>query len=252
MEDLTIVYYTSNYLEGHNLYFLKNTWNQLMKVKKNLPIVAVSQKPMSPEIYGNHPDVTNYVMGDIGRSHLNIYRQILEGAKLAKTKWVAMAEDDILYSEQHFNPQFFTKKEFMDGDYFLYDMNKVSIFTWETENPIFSYRSKRMVVNQLVAKRQMLIDAMEERFRKYEELKNIWPERKILKYWGDPGRYEDCLGVTVRPTYQYYSWIPSVVFSHENAFGYLSQGSKKKQGDLRIVELADWGKASDILKLYRQ
>jgi len=243
MSDLTIIYYTSNYLDEKNPYFLENTKKQLLKAAGDLPIISVSQRPTK---IGQ-----NICVGSIGRSHFNIYKQILIGAKAAKTKWVAMAEDDILYSEQHFNFQFFVKQEFLDGDYFLYDMNKVSLFTW-TRPPMFSFRSKRKVVNQLIAKRDMLVDAMEERFTRLEELRKIWPEDKIEKYWGDPGRYEGNLGVTVRDTYEFYSWIPSIVFSHEYAYGYeFNQGKKKKLGDLRIIELADWGRAEDILKLYK-
>lgn len=246
MEDVSIVYYTCNYLDDKNPYFLANTRKQLEKAIGDKPLIVVSQKKTD---WNRATD--NIVMEGIGRSHLNIYRQILAGCKAAKTKWVAMAEDDILYSEPHFNFWYFTKQEFMDGDYFLYDMSKVSLFTW-SKPPIFSFRSKRMVVNQLVAKRDMLIEAMEERFAKLVELQKIWEERKILKYWGDPGRYESSLGVTERKTFQYYSWIPSVVFSHEYAYGYeFNQGNKKKHGDLRIVELCDWGRAEDVLKLWK-
>ena len=245
--DVTIVYYTSNYLEEHNPYFLENTKKQLLKAIGEKPMVIVSQKPT---MFGNNS--TNVVMGDIGRSHLNIYRQILEGCKAAKTRWVAMAEDDIFYSEPHFNIQYFVKQEILDKDVFLYDMNKVSLFTW-TKPPMFSFRSNRMVVNQLVAPRQMLIDAMEERFKRLEELLSQgWTEERVIKYWGDPGRYEDILKVTVRPCHQYYSWIPSVVLSHEDAFGYLSQGTRKKLGDIRIVELADWGRADQMIKLWKE
>jgi hypothetical protein len=161
-----------------------------------------------------------------------------------------MAEDDILYSDSHFNPQYFVRPEKMNGKIFLYDMNKVSIFTW-SRPPMFSFRSKRKVVNQLIAPRQMLIDSLEERFRHIKVLKEKgWSDEKIWHYWGDPGRYEQQLGVTVRETYEWYSWRPSIVFSHELAHGYLLQGKKKKLGDLRIIELADWGKAEDILSLY--
>ena len=256
MEDLSVVYYTSNYLDDKNPYFLENTRKQLVKAihidntDAMFPLIVVSQKPVD-YFKGIVPSYTNIVVGDIGRSHLNIYRQILEGCKAAKTTWVAMAEDDILYSQSHFHFWYFTKKEFIDGPYFLYDMNKVSIFTWERQK-MFSVRSKRMVVNHLIAKREMLISALEERFARLEELRKTWPEGRILKYWGDPGRYEGNLGVTIRETYQYYCWVPSIVFSHEYAYGYeFNQGNKKKQGDLRIVELVDWGRAEDILKLYK-
>ena len=245
--DTTIIYYTSNYLDDHNPHFLSNTRKQLLKAIGNKPMVIVSQKPT---MFGLNS--TNVCVGDIGRSHLNIYWQILQGCKAAKTKFVAMAEDDILYSEPHFNFEYFVNKALLDREILFYDMNKVSIFTW-TKPPMFSFRSKRMVVNQLIAPRKMLIDALEERFAKKDELiKNGWTEAKVCHYWGDPGRYEDHLGVTVRERYDFYSWIPSIVFTHQDAYGYLNHGKRKRLGDLRIIELADWGRAEDILKLWRK
>lgn len=241
MNNLTVIYYTSNFLEDTNPYFLKNTLRQLLIAAEGLPIISVSQKPMK---LGK-----NICMGDIGRSHLNIYKQILEGCKAAKTEYVAMAEDDILYSKEHFDFKRYIKPEIYKQDIFMYDMNKVSLFTWSNP-PQFSFRTKRKVVNQLICKRKLLIEALEERFLRVEELLLDRPIEKIIKYWGDPGRYENLLGVTPRKSYEWYSWTPSIVFSHEHAYGYLSQGKKKKKGDLRIIELVDWGRAEDILKLY--
>lgn len=255
--DLTVIYYTSNWLERTNPYFLKNTTEQLLKATDGLPIIAVSHTPIN---FGKNrePAILNLCLGHIGRSHLNIYRQILEGCKLAKTKYVAMAEDDILYSWEHFHTAQIDKERRKHGDVLLYDMSKMSIFTW-SKPPLFSFRTKRRVVNQLIAPRQMLIDALEERFARLpvliDEIKRDHPEiedpvARVIKYWGDPGRYEDILGVTVRPAAEYYCEKPSIVFSHPEAFGYLNQGKKKKLGDIRIVELADWGRAEDMLKLY--
>lgn len=245
MVDLSIIYYTSNWLEDKNPHFLENTKKQLIKAIGKFPLVIVSQKPT---LFGGNTE--NVVMGDIGRSHLNIYRQILAGCKMADTDYVAMAEDDILYSESHFHSRQI-EKEFADnGDVFLFDMNKLSMFTWG--KPRFSFRSKRRVVNQLIAPRQMLIDALEERFKRIDYLmkKEGWSEERVIKYWGDPGRYEGILGVTVRKSIEFYSQVPSIVFSHPEAFGYLNLGKKKRVGDIRIIELEDWGRAEDVLKLY--
>src|SRR5574337_272588 len=111
-KDLTIIYYTSNWLDTHNPYFLANTKKQLLKAIGDLPLISVSQKPIA---LGK-----NICVGDIGRSHLNIYRQILIGAKAAKTKYVALAEDDILYSWEHFHEHLPEKGKF------AYDINKWS------------------------------------------------------------------------------------------------------------------------------
>lgn len=237
MNDLTIIYYTSNYLEEKNPYFLANTKVQLLKAADGLPIIIVSHKPT---MFGENS--TNLIVGDIGRSHTNIYKQILLGCKGVATKYVAMAEDDILYSWEHFHSRL-PKRD----DLFLYDMNRISLFTW-TKPPLFSYRYKRTVVNQLIAPRQMLIDAMEERFALLKKNPNL-----PLKYWGDPGRYEDILGITKREIDTFMCTCSSIVFSHEFAYGYeFNQGIKKRLGDLRIVELPYWGRAENVLKLWKK
>lgn len=230
--DLTVVYYTSNYLDVHNPYFLENTKKQLLKAIGDLPLISVSQKPIA---FGQ-----NICVGEIGRSHLNLYRQILIGAKAAKTKYVAMAEDDVLYSHEHFH------YHVPEKDVFSYNMAKWSLFTW-TRPPIFSFRNKRKVVNSLIAKRDMLVEALEERFNKF---KGVPDEKVPIHYWGDPGRYEEKLGVTVRETEEFYTTETNIVFSHPEAFGYLTRGERKRLGDIRAYEIPYWGKASDILKLY--
>ena len=103
-----------------------------------------------------------------------------------------------------------------------------------------------MVVNQLIAPRKMLQEAMEERFAKYPD------ESKIkLKYWGDPGRYEKYLGVTERPTDTFMCTNPSIVFTHPKAYGYeYNHGMRKRLGDLRIIEIPFWGKAEDMMRYY--
>lgn len=238
--DLTIIYYTANLLDEKNPYFLANTKKQLLKAIGDYPMIIVSQKPMT--MIGKNS--TNICVGDIGRSHLNIYRQMLAGCKAAKTKYVAMAEDDILYSYEHFHTKVPEK------DVFLYDMNKLSLFTW-TDPPLFSFRHNRKVINQLICKRDLFIEAIEERFARREVLiKRGKTEEQILRFWGDPGRYEKFLGVTERQSDTFMCTCSSIVFNHEYAFGYVSRGKRKKLGDLRIVEVPHWGRAEDVLKLF--
>lgn len=240
MQDLTIIYYTSNHLEETNPYFLNNTKKALIKAVGDLPIISISHKPVELD-YDNHE---NYLFEAKERSHLNIYRQILEGAKRAKTKYVAMAEDDILYSYEHFH------SKLPPEGVFLYDMNKLSLFTW-TKPPLFSFRHNRKVVNQLIAPRDYLVEAMEERFKRVDELlAEGRPLNSILKYFGDPGRYEGHLGVTKRRTDTFMCTCPSIVFTHEHAFGYLNHGNKKRLGDLRVIEVPYWGRAEEVLKQF--
>lgn len=231
MNDLTIIYYTSNWLDSHNPHFLENTKKQLLKAADNLPIISVSQKPTDLGI--------NICLGNIGRSHLNIYRQILIGTKEAKTKYVAMAEDDILYSYEHFHEYRPTE------DKFAYNMNKWSIFTW-INPPVFSFINRK-VVNSLIAKKDMLVAALEERFNKFKDKKD---DEIPLCYWGDPGRYEYQLGVTLRDSEEFSSSVSNVVFSHPEAYGYLNLGERKKMGNPRVAEIPHWGTAAEISKLY--
>lgn len=235
--DLTIIFYTSNYLQTENLVFWNNVLDNLKKAAGDHPIISVSQKPMD---LGE-----NICLGDIGRSHRNIYHQILEGCKAAKTAYVAMAEDDILYSYEHFHT--YVPKH----NVFAYDMQKLSLFTW-TKPPMYSFRTKRMVVNHLIAKRDMLIEAMEERFARIPELKKMgWTDETINSKWGDPGRYENLLGITPRECEEFYSGCPSIVFTHPKAYGYqFNHGSRKRLGDIRMYDIPYWGKASDVLKLW--
>lgn len=239
--DLTVIYYTSNWLDTHNPHFLENTKKQLAKAAGDLPLIIVSQKPEDIAAWRalGFKDVVNICMKEIGRSHFNIYRQILKGAKAAKTKYVAMAEDDILYSYEHFHSYV------PEQDKFAYDMHKWSIYTW-TNPPQFSFKNRK-VVNSLIAKKDMLVDALEERFNKF---KGVPDEEISVDHWGDPGRYEHHLGVTVRETEEFYSKVPNIVFSHPEAYGYLKLGSRKKPGELRAIEIPYWGRAEDILKLY--
>ena len=253
--NITVIYYTSNFLETENPVFLANTKKQLVKAIGNLPLIVVSFKPVE-RFEGYTGEYLNLVAGrDFkpireGRHHLNIYYQIMIGAKYAKTKYVAMAEDDILYSYDHFHSAEISREFGKNNNIFLYDMNKVSLFTW-TKPSMFSFRSKRRVVNQLISPTNLLYEAMLERFDKLEELlAGGMKEERILHYWGDPGRYENSLGVTVRDSVEFYSNSPSIVFTHPKAYGYLNHGKRKKLGDIKIIELYGWGRAEDILKLW--
>ena len=91
MSDLTIIYYTSNReIES----FENKIIESLIENSKGLPIVSVSQKPMN---LGN-----NICVGNVGVSEINSRRQLLIGAKEAKTKFICSAESDFLYPESFF------------------------------------------------------------------------------------------------------------------------------------------------------
>lgn len=232
MNDLTVIYYTANYAPEH---FTGRTLLVLYKATAGIPIVSVSQKPMSLG--------TNICVGDIGRSTLNIYRQALIGAKEAKTKYIAMAEDDVLYSKEHF------AHRPTASDKFAYNKNVWSIYTW-TKPAVFSYKDRR-VFHSLICERDLFVEAMEERFKKYSREQD-YPPGFFTKIWGEPGKYEGPghLNVTIREAEDFYSDVPNIAFSHETALSFGGLGTRKRLGYLKSLEIPYWGRAEDIQKYY--
>lgn len=224
MNNLTIIYYSANAISNT---FYQHTKEALLKAIGDTPLISVSQKPMD---LGK-----NICVGDIGKSNINIYKQLLIGAKEATTEYIATAEDDTLYHESHFKHR--------PKNCFGYNMNKWTIFTW-SEPPIFSNRG-RMTLSALIAPRKLLIEALEERFAKYPKNEMI-----PLQFWGEPGRYEEHLGVTVQPVERFESEIPIITFSHPESLNYAQQGTRKKLGEERLFKLPYWGEAKNILQYY--
>jgi hypothetical protein len=224
--DLTVIYYTANTLREP---LFSAAQKQLLESIGNYPLISVSQKPLD---LGR-----NICVGDIGRSYINIYHQMLTGAKAAETKYVALAEDDVLYCKEHFNT--YRPKD----DEFAYDMARWSIYSW-VDPPIYSLKFRKSNTT-LIAPRDLLIEALEERFAKYPD------ESKIpLSYWGEPGRYESALGVTPRKTIEFTSTCPCVVFSHPDAIGYDIQGKTKRLGQIKAYDIPYWQDAKNFIERF--
>lgn len=224
--DLTIIYYTANEISTE---FYKETRYQLELAAGDTKIISVSLKPL------NRP---NNIVVDTPRSHINIYRQALVGAKAATTKYIAMAEDDILYSPEHF-------KHIPQAGKFAYNIGFWMLFTWQ-ENPLFTQKiGGRRNLFALICERELFIETLEERFAK-------WPdETKVdLSVWAEPGRYEKHLGLPERESYTFYTNPPNIMFSHEQALGFTNLGTRKKVGDIRAESIPYWGDADGIRRLY--
>jgi hypothetical protein len=220
----SIIFYTANKTSN---YFFENIKKQLLKAADGIPIISVSQKPID---LGE-----NVCCGEIGQSQINIYKQALLGAKKANTKYIAFCEDDVLYHSSHFD---YTPSERT----FAYDDNIWNIYTW-TKPPMFSYKGRRNL-NGLLCERDLFIEAMEERFAKYDE-KNF-PKH----LFGEPGKYERQLKVTIRDWEFYPTRKPSIAFSHPTELSYAGLGKRKKIGEKPTTILKPWGEANNIIKLY--
>lgn len=213
---ITAVYYTADALPDK---FAKATSIQLKKALGDIPLVVVHKDPSIP------------------RSQAQIYRQVLQGAKLATTEFIACCEDDVLYSPEHFK---FRPKPGHWG----YNMNSWSIFTWG--EAVFSYKAPggRRNLNGLICERQMLIDHLEERFK-------LWPGEIDINIFGEPGKYDNQLGTTPYPSQDFYTNPPNIVFSHEKNLQFEGLGTRKALGQIRATSVPYWGDAKTVRELYQ-
>lgn len=223
MTDLTIIYITANKLTD---FFAENIRTELKKAAGDIPIISISKKPVNLG--------TNIVM-DGPCSLYNEYKETLIGVKEAETKYVAICEDDSLYTSAHFAhvPQ---------PNTFEFNVGCWGVYTWS--NPVIYSMKFRKNHNALMCERDLYIKAMKERLTKYPD-ENNYPQR----YWGEPGRYEKGLGITVNAVREFTSNPPIVRFSHEqDCFGWQAMGKTKKHGDIRAYDIPYWGKADELLK----
>jgi hypothetical protein len=218
--DLTAIFYTAEVIPS----------NFALEVRKQL-------KTALPD------DVEQITLVQQGeRSHFNIYRIALEGVKMAKTKYVALCEDDVLYSPEHFKYRPKNKP-------FAYNFGVWNIFTWDKE-PIFHFKGGgRINLGNLICERQAFIDAMEERFAKYP---NPDPNDQHLKdRFAEPGKYEGLLGVTKQEFEVFYTNPPNIKFSHENELSFQGLGTRKRAGEIRAYSVPYWGEAKTVRELYQ-
>lgn len=223
--DLTIVYITANVAPHRFTRILREN----LEESANAPIISVSKQPIK---LGH-----NICVGNTPRNQANIYRQVLVGAKAAKTIYVAIAEDDVLYSPEHFKfrPQ---------QKHWGYNMNSWSIFTWG--EPQFTYKAPngRRNLNGLICERDLLIAHLEERFR-------LWSDENIdINIFGEPGKYDNQLGTTPYPSEDFYTNPPNIVFSHQANLQFEGLGTRKGLGQIRATEIPYWGRAEEIRRLY--
>ena len=142
---VTIVWYTCNTLDP---FLMQKCQEYLLKAAEGKRIISVSQKLLD---FGD-----NLCVGEIGRSHISLFTQILVGAKAATTKYVALAEHDDLYSAEHFNwvpPR---------DDLFYYNTNHWFVKWGGVDSGAYSYQ-KRKVLSNLICNRELLIEAVEEK-----------------------------------------------------------------------------------------
>lgn len=114
-DDVTIVYYTSN---REDEKFESRIRKQLIESAGGLPIISVSQKPLTD--CGK-----NICVGEQSCCNITLLKQILIGLKAAKTKYVLAAESDAVYP-----PEYFTFTPPTDDDVYVYS----NVYIYYTRN----------------------------------------------------------------------------------------------------------------------
>lgn len=227
MNDLTAIFLTNNEVPKAWADFHRKTL--LHELDGFGQIITMSRKPMKLGLN---------ILQDKPKSLSNIYRQLLRGAKAAKTDYIAVVEDDTLYPREHFLQR-------PPKDKIGYNMNHWSLFTWITSyhpHPIYSWRNRRGNYSML-SYRKLVIEALEERFAKY-------PDGTPDRITGEIGRpmVEHNMGITVRPVHEFETTVSIINFNHSNASDDLQLRQRKSLGEIQAYDIPFWGRAEDLVK----
>ena len=216
-KDLTIIFLTVNKVpDGWAKYHRE----VLEEAIGDTPIITISRKPMEwgiNLIQKEEPSVNN------------IYKQVLRGTKVAKTPYIAIAEDDVLYHETHF----MNRPSNMDT--FTYNSHRWGLHTWGI--PTF-YWKDRISNACLIAPRELVVKSLEMRFK-------LYPHKQL----GELGK-EGGTRIPYRNTEHFYSYVGVVYLSHVNAIDHLEQTKRKRMGAIRAYDIFHWRKAEDIVKKF--
>jgi len=222
--DISIIFLTANKVPAAWAAYQKSV---LLAAADGAPIITVSREPMDWGI--NLLDTEPMTIS-------NIYFQMLRAAKVAETPFVAVAEDDTLYTKDHFH----SYRPPLDT--FAYNKNRIGMFTWG--KPTYFFKDRRSN-STLLAPRQLLIDALEERYAK-------WPKGTPTGITGELGRanIEDKLGVSHRKCVDYTTDVSVLRLDHDFGIDTLSKSHRKALGLARSYDVPHWGRADEVTKRF--
>ena len=224
--DITIIFLTVNRLPAGWVEFHKQ---ELFRAAVGAPIITIARNQLD---WG----VVNLVQTEY--NYANVYVQLLRGAKAAQTPYIAVVEDDVLYTEEHFTSYR------PPPDTFAYNMTRWGLFTW-SRHPTYFWKD-RVTNATLLAPRQLTIDALEERFAKY-------PDGVPDKLVGELGRgmVERNLGVTPRKMIEFWTTDPIVTFNHKYALDHLQTTRRKAMWFVQAYDVPYWGRSEDLAKHFK-
>lgn len=224
MDDITIIMLTPNRLPKKWAAYHRKV---LTEAIGDTPIITISKKPLN---WG-----TNLQQSEYG--YPNIYKQMLRGAKLATTKYIAMADDDTLYPKEHF-----LFRPPTDG--FYYNYNRWALPTWGTNKGEILYFHKPKPGNGcMIATRELVIEAMERRLAADSELpdyftKELGSSKRMMPY--------DKIA-----SQSFYTLEPIVSIVHDLSVDPAAQKHNKRIWPVRAYDIPNWGRAEDLLKKFK-
>jgi hypothetical protein len=226
----SILYYTDNSLDS-KLFDLCQ--KQLIKAAGDVPIISVSQKPIN---FGK-----NFCIGDIGRSHLSLFRQLKLGLENIETPLVVLAEHDCMYTPEHI---FWDAQEL---DVFYYNNHQWFAQYGGKNHGLYSHMRRRVLSN-LIAGRDIMLKAVNERI---ELLENGYKFLKGAPGACEPGVLDDKafvapekdLGKNIMKwkSERFSTVLANLDIRHQNNF---SGGRIAKD---KSYELPYWGKFTEIV-----
>ena len=224
--DITIIFLTLNKVPKKWVPYHRE---MLEKAADGAPIISVSREPMD---FG-----TNIIQTE-SASAVNIFWQTLRAAKIAITPYIAIAEDDTLYPIEHyhgFRPPL---------DTFAYNKTRWGLHSWGL--PLY-YHTQRVSHMTLIAPRELAIEALEERFKKYP-INNVGGKNaggELGKSW-----MEERMGVTLRKSLEFYTSDPVLYIQHIGSIDPLNINHKKRASRIRALEIPVWGRSEEIVKRF--
>lgn len=230
MADLTILYYSACRISDR---FADAVRAELVRsAAGRFQIVCVSHKPIE---FGD----VRIVVGDVQQSIARVYLNILEGCNVATTRYCAAAEDDTLYTREHFDYR-------PSLDTFAYNEHRVVLTRRVAANgrrEAFYFDNPRTQMAQGIFSRALMIETLEERFAKHP---NPPLDTTIAKKagFGEPGRYEKNLGLPCRKL-ERFKWAsyPNVVINHAASL----MGRRAYRDDMPTWDTVEpWGNATEL------
>ena len=211
MNDVTIIYYTSNKEEYK---FEEKIRQNILKFSGNLPIISISQKPID---FGK-----NICVGEKDNNYWCEFKQIQIGLREAQSKWVLTAESDVLLPPEYFS--------FIPSDnYICYRYSPVWINFMDRRPDIFYLKGTSDGI-KIIDRVKWLerIDNIVGKEENWNQPKGFTTEKLLLK------------------NYKFWTGSPAISFKTRRGVSYMTGLKNGVKSDI----LPYWGKVKQIRENY--